>query len=126
MGIFENLGIDIAGIVNDEIGPSMLAATLTVVTPGTRTVGDLAAGTNPTETTYACRGFVQKVETVRDAGGLVETTIRTVCLLGRSISSGGVVPKAGDKVTIESVEGRIVGVPDRDPAKAVYVCRVSG
>jgi hypothetical protein len=122
--LFENLGVDIAQLINDELGPSLLPATLTVTTPGTRTSNNLAAGTNPTSVAYSARGFVAELDKTRPAGTTVQVTGRTVVLLGKSISGGTVAPKAGDLITIEGVQGKVVGVPERDPAAATWSCRV--
>ena len=52
-------GIDIAREVYDGIrsAGNVVAMSLVRVTPGTRTTGALTAGTNPSSTTYSCRGF---------------------------------------------------------------------
>ena len=95
-------------------------ATLIVVTPGTRTVGSVSAGTNPTTTNVTARGFVEDWR--KDFVG--ETQVvkgdRVITLLGALIT-GGVVPKVGDRITIESVTSTIIDL-QRDPAAATYTC----
>ncbi len=97
-------------------------ATLHKVTPGTRTPGAQTAGTNPTETTQACEGFVTSTKKDKIGGTLVEKNDRIVVLFGDSL--GTVTPTTRDKVTIENVKQSIVGV-DRDAAGATYtlLCR---
>lgn len=116
--------LDIAKIVNDEIAGAggVLDATLTKVTPGTRTPGSLTGGTNPTTANFAAKGFrdslsrLQPNTRVREANGLI-------LLLGASIA-GLNVPEPGDSITIESETFEILAV-DRDPAAAVYECQVA-
>ena len=113
-------GIDISGLINDNIGPGVNDAVLTKVTGGSRTGGQLTGGTNPTNTTHACKGFVDKLAKDRIDGTLVKDTDSLVALIGDSIA-GGQVPVAGDRVTILSVEYNII-VVTVDPALAVYNC----
>ena len=96
------------------------AATLIVVTKGTRTPGDLAAGTNPTEASVDARGLVITWKRALLGATAVQVSDRVVMLLGAMIA-GGAVPKVGDKITIEGVTGRILDV-ERDAASATYSC----
>lgn len=75
------------------------SATLTRLTPGTRTPGSLASGTNPTTTSYACKGFVSNERHDKIGDTLVESTDRVVCIVGDSLS---VTPSANDRVAIDS------------------------
>lgn len=100
------------------------AATLIKVTPGTRTVGNPAGGTNPTTTSYAAKGFVSSKLTRRVGGTLVEANDRVVVLFGASIASGQ-VPTTKDKITIEGKTQAIIDL-DRDPASATYTCLCRG
>jgi len=97
------------------------AATLTVVTPGIRLPNAASAGTNPTTVDYACRGLV--VKWTRKELGQVNVTPsdRVVMLLGATISSGTIVPKISDRVTIEDSTTTIVGI-ERDAASASFTC----
>jgi hypothetical protein len=113
-------GVDISGLINDNISPGVNDAILTKVTGGARTGGQLTGGTNPTPVGYACKGFVDVLSKNRLEGSLVEDTDVLVALVGDSIASGQ-VPVAGDRVTILSVEYNIIQV-DVDPALAVYNC----
>ena len=96
-----------------------LPATLVVVTPGTRTPGSLTAGTNPTETSVPCRGLVITWKRALLNATTVQVGDRVVMLFGSTLGSS--VPKVGDRITIESVTGRVIDI-ERDPASAVYAC----
>tara|TARA_R110002167_G_scaffold93122_2_gene249814 strand:+ start:13520 stop:13894 length:375 start_codon:yes stop_codon:yes gene_type:complete len=113
-------GVDISGLINANIGPGVNDATLTKVTGGTRTGGQLTGGTNPTTATYACKGFVDVLDKNRLEGTLAADTDVLVALIGDSIA-GGQVPTAGDRVTIMGTEYNIIQVTV-DPALAVYNC----
>jgi len=117
-------GIDIAGIIADNIGPGVLAATLTKLTPTTRTAGQLTGGTNPSSTNYSCRGFIDKKDRRNRDGEMIHGGIETILLIGKTISNGTVSPEVGDRVTIESVL-YVIEALDRDPAGATFTldCR---
>ena len=115
-------GVDIAKAVNDGLGKGLLAATLTVVTPGTRTSGGLTSGTQPTTVDHTARGFLDDYEDRHIDGTVIQRGDRICVLLGASIS-GGAIPSAGDRVTIESETFNIVNVK-RDPAAASYTMQV--
>ncbi|HSN29508.1 MAG TPA: hypothetical protein VLT45_24640 [Kofleriaceae bacterium] len=102
-----------------EASGAVKPATLVRLTPGTRTPGALSAGTNPTSTSYPCRGFATRTTRTTINGTLVEASDRVIALLAASLQ--GQVPRDGDQVTIESVTTRIVAV-ERDPFAAVYTC----
>lgn len=99
--------------------------TLTKVTTGTRTPLAQSAGTNPTSTSYACKGIVESFTTQID-GTLVKSNDRKISLFASEIASG-VTPDVNDKITIDGVAYRIVGGKDGkgvmwDPADVLYVC----
>lgn len=114
-------GLDIAGIVDSAITAAggLMPATLTVVTTGTRTVGNLSSGTNPTSTTHTCRGVV--LDRVRGEVD-VKRTASQVGILGASLPAG-VDPKPLDRVTIESI-AYVIERTERDAAGAMHVCHV--
>lgn len=122
-------GVDIAGEINKALGPGLLDATLTKVVAGTRTGGSLTAGTNPTTTTHTAKGFIDEYSDFQRGGQtpgdedntLIQDGDRKVTLLGESIDPAA-VPEAGDRVTIEGTEFRIIRVK-RDPAGATYECQ---
>jgi len=113
-------GVDLAGKVNDALGPLVFDLTLTVVTPGTR-VG-ITDGTQPSEVTYTVKGFVSEYKDGEIDGEIIKEGDRKVSILGGSLSSG-IVPKPNDKITIGGETKRIVRI-SRDPAAAVYKCQV--
>lgn len=99
--------------------------TLVKVATGTRSPDAQAAGTNPTSTSYACKGIVESFTTQID-GTLVKSEDRRVSLFASEIASG-VTPDVGDKITIDAVSYRIIGGKEGkgvmwDPADCVYVC----
>jgi hypothetical protein len=114
-------GVDIAGLIKDNIGPGVLDATLTKVTPGTRTPGSLTGGTNPTSATFACKGFIDKQANRDLRGTLIDDGNVRIVLIGDTINGGAAAsaPETNDRVAIE---GRtyVIGVVDRDPAAATY------
>lgn len=115
------LGEDIAGEVARELGPLLLDCVLTRVTGTTREPGNLAGGTQPTTTTYPCQGFEAALEQRHLANTLVKATDVMVVLLGDTISGGGVVPRAGDRVQVAGgVTRAVVAIVDRDAAAATY------
>lgn len=115
-------GEDIAGIINEELGDLVFDVTLTKVTPGTRGA-DETAGTNPTESSSTCKGFVDEYKDREINGTTVLVGDRKIVILGDSLPSG-TVPKPGDKITAESVTRTIVkGGVKRDPAGATYTCQ---
>lgn len=112
-------GVNISGIIKDNIGPGVLAATLTKFTPGTRTPGQLTGGTNPTSASYSCRGFIDRQANKDLRGTLIDDGNVVIVLIGDTIDGGASAPEGGDQVTIEGTT-YTVGVVDRDPAAATY------
>lgn len=112
-------GANISGEILKAIGPGVLAATLTKVTPGTRTVGQLTGGTNPTSATYTGRGFIDVYDEKRMPATSVQEGDRFIVLIGDSFT---VVPEPNDKITIEGETSMIVSV-FRDPDAATYTCQ---
>jgi hypothetical protein len=113
-------GVDISGLINQFIGPGVNDATLIKVTIGTRTPGQLSAGTQPTTASYACKGFVDALDRNRLDASLTEDADAQIALVGDSIASGQ-VPKPGDRITIVGNTYNILSV-EVDPALAVYNC----
>ena len=112
-------GIDISGLIKDNVAPGVLEVTLTKFAPGTRTPGQLTGGTNPTSTTYACRGFIDSQSRTYLKGSRTQTSSVVVVLIGDTISGGSVAPSDGDLVTIEGTT-YVINDIDRDPAAATY------
>jgi hypothetical protein len=127
-------GVDIAGAINQAMGPLMLSATLIRRTPGTRGAGALSAGrtVGDTTTSYPCKGFTEAYKqsymggTAERAGGreatLVQVGDRKISLLGASLPDA-IDPAPGDQITIEGKTFTIVGDVQRDPVAALFVCQ---
>lgn len=127
-------GLDIAGIVSDALATAggLPVATLIKVTPGTRTAGDLAGGTNATTARYPTTGIAEPGSD-RDfsAGAGWQATERarcTISLVGKALTDAGVAPAVDDQIEIANAQGVVetwtikVQDPDgRDPAAAMYV-----
>lgn len=126
--IFGVYGINLSGEINKHLGPAVLPATLIKVTPGTRTPGQLTGGTNPTTTSYACRGFIdsQALRSQPNAGLAIDGR-KVAVLIGDSIANGTVAPEPLDKIVLEGVTYIIPegGKVDRDPAAATYTCEIA-
>lgn len=116
-------GIDIAGIIAQEIGPGVLDATLIVVTPGTRSTNS-TAGTNPTTVSISGKGFIEDYEDNQIDGTLVKKGDRRITLIANTFA-GLPVPKSNDKIEIENATYTIQRVK-RDPAAATYTCQSRG
>jgi len=116
----ELFGLDIAGIIGDEIGPGVLPATLIKVTPGVRDVNDLTSGINPTEQSFDGRGFIDSYSDSQIDGTLIKIGDRKITLIGSTFEA---IPEPTDKITIEGLTHRIVNPIKRDPAAATYECQ---
>lgn len=116
-------GIDIAGLINQYVASGLLDATLTKLTPGTRTGGALSSGTNPTSADYACKGIIVRQTVVEFKGQLAPAGSKEIMLGGDSIASGA-IPELNDRITIEGIVYQINQL-DRDPAAATYTLIVT-
>lgn len=97
--------------------------TLTKVTPGTRSGADPLAGTAPTSTAYACKGFVAEYEARQVDGSIIRAGDRQVIIMGATLA--GVAPAPSDHVTVDGERYVVVRV-ERDPAAATYTCQARG
>lgn len=115
-------GVNISGLIKDNIGPGVLSATLTKFTSGTRTAGQLTGGTNPTSVAYPCRGFIDKQVNRDREGTLISDGTVKIVLIGDTIDNGNsaAAPTTNDQVTLEGKVYVIRGPIDRDPAAATY------
>jgi len=101
---------------------------LTKVTPGNRTAGAAASGTNPTPGPYPASGRIETYETKNVPGTLVAAANRTITIYGDQLPDG-VVPGANDKITMEDLDGVtrtffIVGdVKNDDGVGAIFTCQ---
>lgn len=116
-------GADICGAIFDAMGSDMLPATLTRVAEGTRNPAVLTGGqtVGEAETAYSCKGFVDTYTAREIDGTNVRANDRKVILLGGSLPDD-VDPRAGDRVTIESGDWKVIRV-ERDPAGATFTCQ---
>ncbi len=114
-------GIDIAALVNKELAAAggVLDGRLTKTAPGSRTSGSLTGGTNPKETTYNFKGFMEKVSESRFAGQLQTVDGEVMSILGASLPAG-VEPEVNDKAMLEGREYELVKLLSRDPAATLY------
>ena len=121
-------GLDIAKLVSDNIAAAgdVRDCTLTKTTPGTRTGGSLTAGTNPTTSTYACKGFVSTKQVRRKGTIVPESQAMVVSLLGATVSSGSVDPEVNDVATIDDVNWTLNRLVKADPAGALYEFEATG
>ena len=111
-------GVNISKLVADALGPGLLDATLSVITPGTRSE-DPTAGRQPTSVDFPCKGFIDSKDREEIGGTLVKDGDVVIVLLGDTIDGGDSAPWVNDRVTIEGETYRIQGL-DRDPAAATY------
>lgn len=116
--------VDIAGEINKGMGHLLLSLVLTKSSAGSRVSGQLIAGTQPTTVDYSGRGFTSSYKDREINNTSIITGDRKIGILGASLPSG-IIPAAGDKVTIEGSIYNIVNVK-RDPAAALYTCQGRG
>jgi hypothetical protein len=124
--LFKAFGIsDFPKVIYNALGggQAVVAATLTKITPGTRT--NITGGTNPTSVAYTTRGFIDFQNQRFQAGTLADNGQLVIVLLGSPLPAG-IFPAPGDQITIESVVYHIPddGEVDRDPASATYTVEV--
>lgn len=127
-GLFDNYGVDIAGLVNEHLSPGLLPAVLRkwgTPTGGARPSGQL---TKPpargSDTVHTARGLISDFDPNEfQTSQLLEAGDRKVMLIAESISPPA-EPKGGDTVEIEGVNYRVARVLKRDPAGATYVLQV--
>ena len=123
MGRPDLFGADICGAIFDALGDSMLAATLTRITPGTRAGGSLTGGqtVSPTTVAYDCRGMCEDYTTREIDGTNVRQGDRKIMLLGGSLPDD-IDPQPGDAIVIEGASWKVIRV-ERDPAGATFSCQ---
>ena len=121
-------GIDIAGLIDQEISPGLLSGTLTAIREGDRGA-DPTAGRTKTTTTHTFRGFIAPYEEDRIDGSTIRRGDKRVTLIGDSISPRE-VPQRGDKISIGDVDQdqdlNVIELVGRDPAAAHYIVQVRG
>lgn len=127
-GLFDNYGVDIAGLVNQHLSPGLLPAVLKkwgAPTGGTRPAGELTKPpARAADSTHAARGMISDFDPNEfSSSQLLEAGDRKVLLVAESITPSA-EPEGGDTVEIEGATYRIARVMKRDPAGATYVLQV--
>jgi len=123
----ELFGIDIAGIIDDNVSDGVLDVTVVRYTAGSRTAGNLTGGTNRAPVTVTgIKGFWEDFANAfsNPPGVNLEVNDRKAVLIGDSIPEGG-LPRRNDAITIDGMTLYVVQPLSVDPAQAVYVflCR---
>lgn len=121
------LGIDWQADFGEVFGgpDDLVQMTLVRIERGTPTPSDLAAGSNPTSTSYPCRGYEaswsqREMASISLANGdRIKVTDRKIVILGSSLGGGAVVPQAGDRMIVGSKHYNVVPV-DGDSSGASY------
>lgn len=123
----ELFGIDIAGIIADQIGPGVLDVLITrEPQTGARAPGNLTGGLVKTAPqSWPCKGFWEDFTGQPPPGVEIELNDRKAVLIGDTIPAGALPLKLDDKITCEGKSLFMVKVLSRDPAAAVYtlLCR---
>lgn len=113
-------GVDLAGIMADELGPLVFDQTLIVVT-------DTRDPNNSTkriksEVRHTCKGFIDVFDDGMINGTTIKFSDRKIVILGGTLPVG-VVPTSGDMIVAEGQTFTITeGGVRRDPAGATYEC----
>lgn len=101
------------------------SATLTKVTPGTRTPGAISGGTNATTADYKAAAIVSQYDDDDVDGTLILRSDRRIVLLAVTIG-GKQVPEPGDRITLidrgETYTIQKDGITS-DAAQAQYTCQ---
>lgn len=123
----ELFGVDIAGIIADEIGPGVLEFTITrEPSLGTRQAGNLTGGLQkgPPQT-WGCAGFWEDFTGTPPPGVEIELNDRKAVLIGDTIPADALPLLKDDAISGEGQTLYLVKVINRDPAAAVFtlLCR---
>ena len=115
-------GLDIAAIVNDAIQsaggvvPAILVRSITTDNPT-----DILGPPTVVERRYSCSGFFEnRADEYRD-GTLVKRGGAFISILGASLPPGS-EPKSGDQIEIDNRVYQLSGIPNLDPAGALFEC----
>lgn len=115
-------GVDISGEIAKAFSGELRTGTLTKKSPGTRTVGQLTAGTNPAARAHTFEGFVEN-KSVRRPGEISAEPMAVLTIIGDSVKPA-TKPEVNDLVIIDSLEFEITEILEVDPAEATFACRV--
>lgn len=111
-------GIEINQIVSDALDGQLKTATLTRENKGTYDAPTDTYSGASADSTFTTEGIVESYSDRLISEGVVQQNDRKILLIAKKL---GTTPKAGDTITIESVDHTIVGVPERDPASATWI-----
>ena len=114
-------GLDIANLVNNAISSAGGVGTVTLVkkTQGDLDPNDLLSPPRVVESRYVANGFLENKSDEYKGGTLVRKGGETASILGASLPVD-IIPEPGDCIEIQGSTYRIAGVPNRDPASALY------
>lgn len=120
-------GIDIAQEIANAFSGELVAGTLTKRTPGTRTGGQLTAGTQPAEVAHTFEGFLD-VRNVRRPDQIGAQPLAVLSIVTKSINPAA-VPQVNDRALLQDPEFGLITVDiteilNRDPAAALFECLV--
>lgn len=123
--LFRRIGVNLPRILDQEFSKvGVLQGTLT------RRENSRRDPNNPTKMveiepfTATFRGFTEEFSEVRRAGTLVRRGGTRVLAFGDSFVPAGTVPRAGDQLAIDGQTYEVIGIPNRDPARATFICQV--
>jgi len=126
-GLFDNYGVDIAGLVDEHLSPGMLP--LVIKHQGAQTeerpAGQLTKPPErPADTSHSGRGMISDFQPSEFASSqLLEAGDRKVLVIVESLKPP-VEPGTGDTVQIEGRTYRVARLLKRDPAAATYTLQV--
>ncbi len=127
-GLFDNLGVDVAALVNEHISPSLLVATITMgAAAGARPSGELTKGpAKGSDASYIGRGFIGDFtpNEFKSFATLVAGDRKVVVVIESFTPALPRDPGNGDTVQLEGTTYRIERVLRRDPAAATFVLQV--
>lgn len=121
----ELFGVDIAGLIADNMEGQLFDVVVTRYEDGARTPGNLTGGPAKVPTTVeGITGFWEDFTRDPPPGVEIELGDRKAVLIGDTIPPGG-HPLRNDAITIEGQTLYCVQLLSRDPASAVftYLCR---
>ena len=117
-------GVDISGLIAQNIGPGVLPCTITKKAYAIRDPANPTKGQPATPTAHKCRGFWEDFAPADIDGTNILLNDRKAVLIGDTIPAGA-IPEKQDDLTIEGKTLAVHRLILRDPAAAVYIyhCR---
>lgn len=117
-------GVDISGLIADNIGPGVLGCTITKKSYAVRDPLNPTKGKPATPAAFPCRGFWEDFAPADIDGTNILLNDRKAVLIGDTIPAGA-IPQKQDEITIEGKTLVVHRLILRDPAAAVYIfhCR---